>query len=160
MITVRPRKRKESIKKFSRCHHLGLLFCWKITQGLKTGVDLNRICKYVEYFWQQHLQKHIKDEEKILFSQLKDRSVKKALNEHKLIAEQVQEIANHPENNKIKSLTKLVDLVYDHIRYEERILFPHLETKLNREQLDNIGTRILNLPPLLQDEYEDQFWND
>ena len=160
MITIRrPLKRNECIKKFSRDHQLGLLFCWKIRQGLKAGVALNRICKYVAYFWQQHLQWHIKDEEKILFSHLKDRRVQKALNEHKLISAQVQDVINDSENNKRKSLTKLADMVDDHIRYEERILFHHLEMKLNKEQLENIGTQIHKQRLSLQDEYEDQFWN-
>jgi hemerythrin-like domain-containing protein len=160
MITIRrPLKRNESIKKFSRDHHLGLLFCWKIRQGLKAGVALNRVCKYVAYFWQQHLQSHIKDEEKILFSQLKDRRVQKALNEHKLISAQVQDVINDLKNNKRKSLTKLADMVDDHIRYEERILFHHLEVKLNKDQLENIGTQIHKQRSSLQDEYEDQFWN-
>jgi hypothetical protein len=160
MITIRrPLKRNECIKKFSRDHHLGLLFCWKIRHGLKAGVALNRVCKYVAYFWQQHLQWHIKDEEKILFSHLKDRRVQKALNEHKLISAQVQDVINDSENNKRKSLTKLADMVDDHIRYEERILFHHLEMKLNKEQLENIGTQIHKQRSSLQDEYEDQFWN-
>ena len=160
MITKRrPPKRNESIKKFSRDHHLGLLFCWKIRQGLKGGVALNRICKYVAYFWQQHLQSHIKDEEKILFSQLRDRRVQKALNEHKLISAQVQDVINDSENNKRKSLTKLADIVDEHIHYEERILFHHLEMKLNKAQLENINTQIQQQRSSLQDEYEDQFWN-
>ena len=159
ITTSKPFKRSQHIKKFYSGHHMNLLFCWKIRQGLKAGVALNRVCKYVAYFWQQHLQWHIKDEEKILFSHLKDRRVQKALNEHKLISAQVQDVINDSENNKRKSLTKLADMVDDHIRYEERILFHHLEMKLNKEQLENIGTQIHKQRSSLQDEYEDQFWN-
>ena len=85
--------------------------------------------------------------------------MQKALSEHKLILAQVQDVINDSENNKRKLLTKLADMVDEHIHYEERILFHHLEMKLNKEQLENIGTQIHKQRSSLQDEYEDQFWN-
>jgi hypothetical protein len=45
------------------------------------------------------------------------------------------------------------------VRYEERTLFPHLEKKLNKEQLKNIGEQIQKQYSPLIDEWEDQFWN-
>ena len=85
--------------------------------------------------------------------------MRKALTEHKQIRKQVQDIKNNSENSKRKSLTKLADMVDNHVRYEERVLFRHLELKLSKAQLEDIGRKVQNLPAPLPDEFEDQFWN-
>ena len=53
-------------------------------------------------------------------------------------------------------LLELADTVEDHIRYEERVLFPHLQQELSNEQLEIIGEQIVDEP--LADNYEDEFW--
>ena len=35
-------------------------------------------------------------------------------------------------------------MVNEHVRYEERELFPHLERKLSKEQLENMVSRFRN----------------
>jgi len=156
----KPITRSEHIKRLSREHHFSLLFCWKIRQGLKTAVATGRILKYVQYFWQQHLQPHFREEENIFFAPIRDRLVQRAINEHKYIKQQIEDMANYSGNNERKSLAKIADMVYEHVRYEERDLFPHLERKLSKEQLENIGNLIQkDHPSSLQDQYEDQFWN-
>ena len=123
-------------------------------------VGMERIRKYVQYFWQQHLQPHFREEEKIFFAPIKDRLVQRAINEHKYIKQQVEDLANYSGNNERKSLAKIADMVYEHVRYEERDLFPHLERKLSKEQLENIGEQIeKHHQTSLRDLYEDQFWN-
>jgi hypothetical protein len=49
-------------------------------------------------------------------------------------------------------------MVDEHVRYEERILFPHLELSLSDEQLTQIGTQISDEP--LLDTYQDAFWKN
>lgn len=160
VMLKKPIKRNEHIKKLSQDHHLSLLFCWKIRQGLKMNVSIERICKYVSYFWQQHLQPHFREEEEILFVPLKDKQVQSAINEHKRIRKQIRDLANYSESNVRKSLADLAGMVDDHVRYEERKLFPHLEKKLSKEQLENIGKQIQKHRPVsLLDQYEDRFWN-
>ena len=155
----KPVKRNEHIKKLSREHHFSLLFCWKIRQGLKRGVDVERIRKYVQYFWQHHLQPHFRQEEKVLFAPIKDNQVQRAIRDHKYIQLLIQGL-DDSENNDRTHLAKIADMVDAHVRYEERVLFPHLERKLNKEQLETIGNLIQkHHPSPLQDQYEDQFWN-
>lgn len=153
--------RNEFIKSLSREHHFSLLFCWKIGQGLKNNIQPERICEYVKYFWQQNLQQHFLQEEKILFAPIKDRQVKRAINEHKQIRRHVEGLANNlGKDDMQKSLARIADMVNDHVRYEERELFPHLERKLSKEQLENIGKQTQKQSPSpLVDQYEDEFWN-
>jgi len=160
VMLKKPINRNEHMKKLSRGHHFSLLFCWKVRQGLKMDVAMERIWKYVQYFWQQHLQSHFREEEKTFFAPIKDRMVQRAINEHKLIKRQIESLANDSGNNERKSLAKIADMVYEHVRYEERDLFPHLEKKLSKEQLEDIGEQIdKHQQSSLQDQYEDQFWN-
>ena len=155
-----PINRNEHIKRLSREHHFSLLFCWKIRQGLKTNVAAERIRKYAQYFWEQHLQPHFQEEEKILFAPIKDRQVQRAINEHKSIRQQIEHLSNYPENKERKTLAKIANMVDEHVRYEERELFPHLERKLSKEQLEDVGKQIQRHDQLLlPDLYEDQFWN-
>ena len=157
----KPITRNEQIKKLSREHHSSLLFCWKIRQGLKNNLQPQRICDYIQYYWQQNLQPHFREEEKILFAPIKDRQVQRAINEHKQIRRQIEGLANNSAKIDMqKNLARIADMVDDHVRYEERTLFPHLEKKLNKEQLKNIGEQIQKQysSPLI-DQYEDEFWN-
>ena len=59
-----------------------------------------------------------------------------------------------------KRLEKLADMVDEHVRYEERELFPHLEKKFSKEQLENLERYIQkHQPSSLPEQYEDEFWN-
>ncbi|MDH7460082.1 hemerythrin domain-containing protein [Chitinophagaceae bacterium 26-R-25] len=152
-----PIKRSEHLIRLSREHHSGLLFCWKIRQGLKKNADAERIKKYVEYFWQHDLADHFREEEDILFAFLKDNDkVKKAFREHVEIKALIDSITENatPETGQ---LIDLADAVDNHIRYEERELFPYLETAFTPEQLMKIGEQ-LNAGPSAADNYTDEFW--
>lgn len=152
-----PIKRSEHLIRLSREHHSGLLFCWKIRQGLKKNADIERIRKYVEYFWQHDLADHFREEEDILFAPKKDDDkVKKALQEHVEIKAMIDSITKSSTPETIQ-LTALADAVDNHIRYEERELFPYLETTFTPEQLIKIGER-LNAVTSSVDDYTDVFW--
>lgn len=151
-----PIKRNDHIVKLSRDHHASLLFCWKLRQGIKRHASIQQMVKYVQYFLNHHLTPHFKEEEEILFAPLKDKKVTKAINDHIKIKKSVDEIIFSGSENQINQLSALADMVDEHVRYEERILFPHLEKELTEEQLENIGKRISEEP--LKDNYEDTFW--
>lgn len=150
-------RRDENIIPLSRDHHSGLLCCWKIRQGLKTNVDLERIQPYVIYFWKTHLQKHFYEEENILFVLKDDAFCEKAIKEHREIEQSINEIAENRVNKSV--LEYLADLLEQHIRYEERELFPYLEQKLTVDQLSNIGVELSRLHETANpDDYKDAFW--
>ena len=154
----KPIKRNEHIKKLSKDHHSGLLFCWKIRQGIKHEVATERIKKYAGYFWSNHLAEYFKEEEVILFSPLKDELVQKAIDDHKQIKHQLDELLDGSTADPKTGLAQLANLIDDHIRYEERELFPHLEKVLSEKQLEEIGRKLDAQPSPLTDDFEDQFW--
>lgn len=151
-------KRNPNIILLSRDHHFSLLFCWKIRQGISKNVDPKRIRPYVQYFWKEHLAEHFREEETVLMYGLNDPLCMRALEEHGRIASLVADIGESGGAiaDDYRDLANLVD---DHIRFEERELFPFLEETLSTERLAAIGAELSRLHDGQQaDAYEDVFW--
>ncbi|MGI8635873.1 MAG: hemerythrin domain-containing protein [Segetibacter sp.] len=153
----KPINRNEHIVSLSKDHHTTLLFCWKIRTGLKHEVAVDRMVSYVQYFWQQHLLPHFVEEETILFLPVQDDMVHRALIEHRKIRGNIKVLHNAGEDTKIQ-LAALANLVDDHVRYEERELFPHLEQILTNAQLERIGKQLNEKHEKFKDNFADEFW--
>lgn len=151
-------KRHESLQPLSRHHHLGLLFGWKIRQGLKKGIDLQRIHAYINYFWQEQLKPHFLSEENVLFKKCATELCDRALREHREIELLIKDIMDTPADTAL--LLDLADKTDQHIRFEERELFPALEKEFTAAQLIEIG-RVLEKEAAGQetDNYQDTFWS-
>ncbi len=150
-------KRDENIVTLSRDHHIALLFCWKIRQGIKKQVPADRIRPYVQYFWDNHLEQHFLEEETVLFAGLHDALCEQAIAEHAVIRQLIVETsaADITEDK----LSLLADSIDNHIRFEERTLFPHLEQLLQGNPLMAIGERLRQMHEAhLPDIYPDEFW--
>ncbi|HEV2482382.1 MAG TPA: hypothetical protein VGS79_22110 [Puia sp.] len=149
-------KRDANIIPLSRDHHYGLLFCWKIRQGLAKHVELERIQRYVQHFWEHHLQGHFAEEETLLFRE--DPLCLEAKEQHHKIQNLVQAIQGSGVWMEAY-YRRLADQVEQHIRFEERQVFPFLEQKLTKDQLTGIGVELNNHARSADDAYEDEFWN-
>ncbi|MFD2146122.1 hypothetical protein [Mucilaginibacter antarcticus] len=77
-----PIKRSTYVVTLSRDHHSGLLFCWKIKEGIKRDISFERLNNYIRYFWEGHLNKHFQEEEILLFNQIRHELTEQALMEH------------------------------------------------------------------------------
>ena len=108
----------------SRDHHHGLLLCWKIRTGFSKGVDLERIKRYTDWFFNTHLVPHFNLEEKYIFPILgeKHELVKRALTEHRRL---IRLFTN--THSISKSLSLIEEELEQHIRFEERILFNEIQ---------------------------------
>src|SRR5690606_513505 len=113
-----------------------LLFCWKIRQGLKRNIETDRMKKYVSYFWKLHYFPHFYEEETVLFILEDDPGCRRAVREHREIEQLIREIEVGLTD--AAKLELLADKVEQHVRFEERELFPHLEKALSAEQLRKI----------------------
>ncbi|TXH20976.1 MAG: hemerythrin domain-containing protein [Chitinophagaceae bacterium] len=149
-------RRSEHIIELSRDHHVGLLFCWKIRQGINKNIAIDRMVAYVDYFWHQNLKTHFEEEEKYLFVLEGDLKIQKAIDEHVSIEKDINTILN--DSVSIDSLNALADSVDQHIRYEERDLFPYLEQTIPPSELEHIGKKIAEIHHKEKDDYSDEFW--
>jgi hypothetical protein len=152
-----PIKRSSYVVAFSRDHHAGLLFCWKIKEGLKKGASSDRIANYVRFFWEEHLKGHFQEEEILLFNQHDSLLTRRGKAEHasleilfRLFADGQLEQPNY---------LAFTEQLIAHIRFEERELFPHLEKALPVPALAAVGNILarLHIQPF-EDKYADEFW--
>jgi hemerythrin-like domain-containing protein len=150
-------KRNINIVPLSKDHHNSLLFSWKIRQGISKHIAIERIRKYVQYFWEDHLQKHFEEEETILFNKIQHELCEKAYADHAAIRSLIEEI--NKGNAPVEKYTLLADILEQHIRFEERTLFIFLEKTLDPAQLSEIGAKLGPLHEVVNtDTYPDEFW--
>ena len=149
-------KRSEHIIELSRDHHVGLLFCWKIRQGINKNITTERMVQYIDYFWHNNLKNHFDEEETCLFILKDDSKCLIAIEEHKAIETLIKYILN--TNVSYENLSALADMVDNHIRYEERDLFPYLEQTIPPAELEIIGKKIAEIHQQEKDEFKDAFW--
>jgi hemerythrin-like domain-containing protein len=155
--TIRPIKRHEAIVQFSREHHFGLLLIWKIRQGFANAIDHQRITDYVLYFFDEDLKVHFEEEERVLFSKLDDADVlkKQALEEHANIYIIIGRIRS---NSNPEVLTHFADTLEKHIRFEERVLFNHLQNQLSEDELAALAVEHPERTTNVDAKWDDHFW--
>ena len=152
----KPIKRSEQLAPLSREHHDGLLFSWRIRQGLKKDADVKTVSDYVNWIWDNHLMQHFRKEEEILVPLMpeNDEFIKRMMEEH----EEIEALIHINKNiADASNLFIFAEKLNDHIRFEERILFPHCENILTEYQLDFILKKIDIEAPLCG-EWKNEFW--
>lgn len=148
-------KRNENLVPLSRDHHFGLLCSWKIRQGIKKNVSYDRIKKYINYYWQENLSRHFEIEDLVLPETenniLQIQMEKEHIEIRKLINTMNQ-------TNDIRILGDFANALSNHIRFEERMYFPHLEEYLSDEKMNEIGHQLNQIHQKEEDSYDDEFW--
>ena len=146
-------KRHEALVQLSRDHHFGLLLCWKLKEGLKKDISVERMSKYIVLFYEQNLKPHFAEEEETIFLILGNEHplIKEAISQHRELEKMISDGFETPEQ--IQTFRDLLEL---HIRTEERQIFPEIENTATEEELQNLLKQ--NYPELKEPEYEDLFW--
>lgn len=152
-----PIKRDENIAPLSREHHGALLFSWKIRQGLKVGISAERIVRFIDWFWQEQLHPHHLKEEKYIFHPADDPLVQRAVSEHQQIQDDIAALVEAKEFSD-DMFHAIANLVERHVRFEERVLFPHLEKIIPEDELIRIGAILHEEEHDINDNYSDEFW--
>ena len=153
MNKEKPIRRDKSLMPLSREHHHSLLLCWKIRTGFSKGVETARIKRYADWFFENHLRPHFREEEEHIFPILGENHelVKKAIGDHRRVSRLFKE-----QKDVEKSLNKIEELLESHIRFEERVLFNEIQAVANPEQLEKVTAHNTESP--FQDNTEDEFW--
>ena len=146
-------KRHDALVQLSRDHHFGLLLCWKLKEGLKKEIAVERMEKYIRLFYSTNLKDHFAEEEESIFKILGNDHplIAEAISQHQIFRKMVENGFKNPEE--IETFRALLEL---HIRTEERVIFPEIEKQATDEQLEAILN--LNHPELKEPEYDDLFW--
>ena len=152
-----PLKRHQHLRPLSREHHFGLLCCWKIRQGIRADVAPERIAAYISYFWASFLSGHFRDEEQHLFNDAHDLMIAAAVKEHAELEAMVLCIHDARSSISLEQVADFANSLDDHIRFEERFLFPYLELRLDDEKLSALGAYMAQHSKPT-DDYQDEFW--
>lgn len=156
MITMHePIKRSKELIPFSREHHEGLLFAWKLKQGVSKRVEPSRMAKFCKWFWDEHLQEHIKKEEKILPSilSIEHPMIQKMFDEHEAIKSTIYALQEYACYEYIERLTGVINY---HIRFEERYLFKQIEQVATQVQRKGIEETLQTKKKAAV--WKDEFW--
>lgn len=150
----KPIKRSPELTQLSKEHHDALLLVWKIRQGIKRGIEPERIAKYCRWFWEVHLVGHFKREEELLPIVMPKTHplLEKMLDDHEVIQRRIKGLPDH----NIESLELLAQSINDHVRFEERQLFNEVEKMATPEQLARLAEGLNVEEPI--PVWEDEFW--
>ena len=156
MIKPGPIKRSTALIPFSKDHHFALLLIWKIRQGLRFDIETLRMGTYINFFFENNLKEHFKEEEELLFTQLDENDDLRlsAEKDHAMLSLLNENIKLQPT---IANIKEFADKLEEHIRFEERLLFAHLQSILQRSQLNSIREKMAKHIQK-EDDWKDIFW--
>ncbi|MCY4780620.1 hypothetical protein ORI89_13250 [Sphingobacterium sp. UT-1RO-CII-1] len=149
----KPLKRHPALQPLSREHHFALLLCLKLRQGLELEIDPNRIGAYLVKMWEHQLALHFDIEERFVFPILgEDHAyVKEAISDHRLLKRLILK-----EPFTIKSINRIEERLENHVRFEERKLFPLVQSVASDLQWQIVEQEHDKAIPELM--WHDAFW--
>ncbi|TCJ12466.1 hemerythrin domain-containing protein [Flaviaesturariibacter flavus] len=153
-----PIKRSAQLAPLSREHHEGLLLSWKIRQGLARAIDAKRISAYLQWFWETELADHFRREEAAFHPVLPGAPLLARMQEeHEEIEGLIHVDAQIPDAD---LLGEIAQKVTDHIRFEERELFPWIEAQLGDEKLTALQAIVDRAKGADCPAWTDDFWTN
>lgn len=148
-------KRNEHIIPLSREHHFGLLCSWKVREGVRLGIEYDRIKAYINFFWKERLSPHFNTED-VVFRNIDKEEKMLTMEQDHVEIENLITLINQSENYDL--MIQFADLLQSHIRFEERELFPAIEKKLSEYELAAMGNQLIQLVIEGDEDYPDMFW--
>lgn len=143
-------KRHQALQLISHDHHQGLILAQQLKKGAPEYKGMPSTLEgkkeYALSFYSSELVKHFEDEETILFplvikkSEEVDRLIAEVISEHRRIESLINDLKK--KNDPADLLDELGRLLENHIRKEERILFPKIEEILSEEEFLILGEKI------------------
>jgi hemerythrin-like domain-containing protein len=155
-------KRSDYLKKISWEHHQALRYALHIKKGVTNNTDGHIISAYVTTITQQHLEPHFTEEEQALFSRLSTTqkehpALQQVLKEHQALPLLAETIAANDGNNK-DQLLLFSHTIVQHIKLEEKTLFPFIEQALSKQALREAQAQIENMHQSGELDWPVEFW--
>jgi hemerythrin-like domain-containing protein len=135
-------KRDEALRPLSR-EHLNALHAAKV---LREGNDLEAVTDVFFDFWESEGQRHFRIEEEVLlphwarYAEVDRSGMARMLEEHLAIRREALRLKAGEAS--LEEAQDLGRLLHDHVRFEERQLFPIVEEALDADSLAELATRI------------------
>ena len=135
-------KRAEALRPLSREHLVALLAAKK----LKEADDLEEETRAFLEFWRNDGKRHFRVEEEVLLpgwamhAEVDSDGVRRMLDEHLAIRREALRLEAGEAT--LEEARELGGLLHDHVRFEERRLFPMVEEALGPDDLARLGASI------------------
>jgi hemerythrin-like domain-containing protein len=140
-------KRSDALSALSRDHHHVLVEA-KSLRDAEPGREDEVAGRFVE-FWAADVEPHLAREEEVLVPPYlaaggSEDLVRRLRREHAEIREHAEHLRTRLDAAGVCSgcLGRMGDLLHDHVRFEERELFPDVERVLPPGELDAVGERL------------------
>ncbi|MCP5064250.1 MAG: hemerythrin domain-containing protein [Ignavibacteriae bacterium] len=154
-------KRNENLINLSHEHHDGLVIALRIKKAIDKTEDYNTIVNYILHLWATLKNHFDQEEDNFLASKNIDQNnelIKRMLDEHQQFEQLVNKLSSKSENLK-EALSDFSELLNDHIRFEERELFPYVEECLTDNELKQIGNKLEQTHQPLDKNWGPHFWD-
>lgn len=154
--------RHEAMRPLSRHHHHALTVVLKIRKTLReetTPEIIAQLREEVQQFWEPGGQEHFREEEEILlpayvrYASPRHEEIIEMLVEHAQIRSLVA-IIDEGEGDLVPVIRELGDLLEQHVRREERVIFPMMESVLPEETLQKLAPYFHEFHDHLRDDSE------
>ncbi len=134
-------------------HQYSILLCQKIREGFRKEIDIKRIKRYADWFFETYLNPLITHEEQFVFPVIgmKNPRVKRALANHR----RLRRLFNQTIDLN-KALNYIEEELQQHVSYEQRVVFNEFENKASETDLAIIKNNIQK--KIFEDNLEDTFW--
>ncbi len=139
-------KREEALRPLSRDHHEALAVAQRLSRADESNAREQQYA-FID-FWRAHGRRHFQVEEEVLlpayarFGDIKQASVVRVLTDHVEIRRRAHDLQREGDAP-FTSLRELGKLLADHVRHEERVLFPIIEAALPRDELVSLAAAIV-----------------
>lgn len=136
-------KRDPALQGLSRDHHQALF----VAQGLRRAEEVGAAAQRFLEFWHEHGRLHFEVEENVLFpawaeaaSGYDEAMVVRALTDHHHIRLYARRIAGGRAG--LDELRDLGERLAAHVRFEEREMFPAIESSLSADELAELAAEL------------------
>jgi hypothetical protein len=119
--------RHPSVVSFSREHHFGLVFCRHMIRLIESRSKIDHIRLLFRIFWQNELKSHTESEEVFMKSLQMVPAVQQVESDHL----RLEIMFNECDDYGYEELKELINLLEQHIRFEEKVLFPRVSALLS-----------------------------
>ncbi|MEQ1797062.1 MAG: hemerythrin domain-containing protein [Lacibacter sp.] len=154
-------KRDQNLYPLSHQHHNGLMAVLLLEKGVTKNADLKIMNDFILDCWESELENHFIAEEKNLdpsllqLPQLND-LYDRMISEHELIRNIIDAIKQKQESKEL--IVSFHTLLENHIRFEERTLFPFIQEHATEASLSLLGKQISHLTNGNCSNYLVKFW--
>lgn len=137
-------KRHPSLQPLSREHHRALL-CWRELDrqlSIPQGAALPSAAAALQHYWISRSSNHMAEEEQILLDLLSRDLRSQLLAEHDTLRSLFCSVDDQLDSGgpvPLDDLASLAAALRAHIRWEERVLFPHMQSHVSTDELRFIG---------------------